>query len=78
MVDRIVMTLLSVGVIWAVISGFVMFWKRRRKGTLGTPRRPVDVKFAKRLTIILCAVAIAFPPFGVTAVIILCVDKFVI
>ena len=41
--SRIFMTLLCMLSIWSVISGFVMFWKRRRPGTLGLPRRPVDV-----------------------------------
>lgn len=75
---RIMMTVLCVLAIWSVISALVMFWKRRRPGTLGLPRRPVDVHLAKRLAVIACAVAIVFPQWGITALAVLAFDRFVI
>ena len=77
-VSRIFMTLLCVLSIWSVISGFVMFWKRRRPGTSGLPRRPVDVSISKRLAVIAAAMAIVFPQWGVTALVVLAFDRFVI
>lgn len=77
-VSRILMTLLCVLTIWSIVSGLVMFWKRRRKGTLGLPRRPVDVRLGKRLTIAAVALGIVFPQWGVTALVILAFDRFVI
>lgn len=77
-VSRIFMTLLCVLSIWSVISGFVMFWKRRRPGTTGLPRRPVDVRLSKRLGLIAVATAIVFPQWGVTALVVLAIDRFVI
>jgi uncharacterized iron-regulated membrane protein len=77
-VSRIFMTLLCVLSIWAVISGFVMFWKRRRPGTTGLPRRPADVQLSKRLGVIALATAIVFPQWGVTALLVLAIDRFVI
>ena len=77
-VSRIFMTLLCVLSIWAVVSGFVMFWKRRRPGTAGLPRRPVDVRLSKRLGLIALALAVVFPQWGVSALVVLALDRFVI
>ena len=77
-VTRIFMTLLCVLSIWAVVSGFVMFWKRRRPGTAGLPRRPRDVKFGWGLWAIIGVIAIVYPVWGVTAAAILLIDRFVI
>ena len=77
-VSRVFMTLLCVLSIWSVISGFVMFWKRRRPGSTGLPRRPVDVRLSKRLGLIALVTAIVFPQWGATALVVLAIDRFVI
>ncbi|MEN9507360.1 MAG: hypothetical protein RI958_3286 [Actinomycetota bacterium] len=77
-VSRIFMTLLCVLSIWSIISGFVMFWKRRRPGSLGLPRRPVDVRLSKQLALCACLLAVVFPQWAVTALVILGIDRFVI
>lgn len=76
--SRIMMTLLCVLAIWSVISGFAMFWKRRRPGSLGLPRRPLNVTLTKKLVAAAVAMGIVFPQWGVTALIILGLDRFVI
>jgi uncharacterized iron-regulated membrane protein len=76
--SRIMMTALCVLAIWSVISGFVMFWKRRRPGTAGLPRRPADVHLGWPLVVGLVLLAIVFPMWGVTAIAILLFDHFVI
>ncbi|MEN9644110.1 MAG: hypothetical protein RL238_779, partial [Actinomycetota bacterium] len=77
-VTRVLMTLMCVLSIWAVFSGFVMFWKRRRPGTAGLPRRPREVKFGWGLWAIIGVIAIVYPLWGVTAAVILLLDRFVI
>jgi uncharacterized iron-regulated membrane protein len=77
-VSRILMTAMCILAMCSVFSASKMFWKRRRPGTAGLPRRPVDVKLAKRLAIFLCVFAIAFPTWGITALVVLAFDKFVI
>lgn len=77
-VTRIVMTAICLLAIWAVISGFVMFWKRRRPGSAGLPRRPREVKFGWGLWAIIGVIAIVYPLWGVTAAIVLLFDRFVI
>jgi uncharacterized iron-regulated membrane protein len=76
--SRILMTALCVLSIWSVTSAMVMFWKRRRPGTLGLPRRPVDVRLARRLTITTWVMAIVFPIWGITAAAVLAFDRFII
>jgi uncharacterized iron-regulated membrane protein len=77
-VSRIFMTLLCVVSIWSVLSAFVMYWKRRRPGTAGLPRRPSNVKLGRGLWVILGVLAVAYPEWGVTAIAILLIDRFVI
>jgi len=73
--DRIIMTLICVAVLWSVISAVVMYVKRRRTG-LGLPRRPVDVKLANGMIVIAIALAIVYPLWGITALLVLLLDKF--
>jgi uncharacterized iron-regulated membrane protein len=76
--SRIMMTALCVLALWSVISAIVMYSKRRRPGTLGLPRRPVDVHLARNLMIVAVALAVVFPQWGVSALIVLGLDRFVI
>lgn len=75
---RVVMTAVSLLAIWAVISGFVMFWKRRRPGTLGLPRRPADVHLSRRIALVAVVLGLVYPVWGVTALLVLGLDRFVI
>ncbi len=75
---RIFMTALSVLAIWAVVSGFIMFWKRRRPGSAGLPRRPRNVRLGRGLWVILGVLAVVYPVWGVTAVVVLAFDRVVI
>jgi uncharacterized iron-regulated membrane protein len=77
LVNRIVMTFACLALIWSVISASVMYAKRRRSG-LGLPRRPKDVSLASRLAVIAIAIGIVFPLWGVTALLILAIDKWAI
>ncbi len=76
--DRILMTVMCVGTLWSVISGAVMYVKRRRRGTLGLPRRPLDLRLGNRLIVIACVMGVVFPLWGLTLLIALVVDRFII
>ena len=76
--SRVLMTAMCLLSIWSVISAFVMYWKRRRPGSAGLPRRPVDVKLSRRLVWIALAIGIIYPQWAVSALIILAVDRFVV
>lgn len=77
-VSRILMTLLCVLTVWSVISATAMFAKRRRKGTLGLPRRPADVHLGRGLAVIAAVLGIVYPLWGASALLILAFDRFVI
>lgn len=76
--SRLLMTGLCLLAIFSVVSGFVMFWKRRRPGTTGVPRRPVDVHLDRNLSILAVLLALVFPIWGLTVLVVLGIDRFVI
>jgi uncharacterized iron-regulated membrane protein len=76
--SRIMMTLLCVLTIWSVFSALMMFRKRRRPGTVGLPRRPVDSSLSKRIVAMAMAMGVVFPLWGACAAMVLAVDRFVI
>lgn len=78
LISRILMTLLCLLTVWSVVSAVVMYAKRRRRGTLGLPRRPAKVHLGPGLVVISVVVGIIYPLWGVSALVILGFDKFVI
>ena len=76
--SRIVMTALCILSIWSVISAAVMYSKRRRKGSLGLPRRPVNVQMARGVGVIAIILGIVYPIWGVSALLILGFDKYIV
>lgn len=78
LVNRIVITVACLALIWAVVSSLVMYLKRRRPGSLGLPRRPRDLRLANRLVLIAVVLGVIYPLWGVSAVVVLTVDRLVI
>jgi uncharacterized iron-regulated membrane protein len=76
--SRIMMTVLCVLAICSVSSALVMYTKRRRPGTAGLPRRPADVRLPRKLALVAGLSAVVFPHWGVTALAILGLDRFVV
>jgi uncharacterized iron-regulated membrane protein len=77
-VSRAVMTLVCLAMIWSIISAVIMYTKRRRPGTAGLPRRPMDVRLAWGLVALLVVIGLVYPLWGVTALLVLGLDRFVI
>jgi uncharacterized iron-regulated membrane protein len=75
--SRIAMTLACVLVLWAAFSGLVMFTKRRRGGT-GFPRRPVDARLQRGMIVVAVLLALVYPLWGASALVVLVLDKYVI
>ena len=76
--DRVVMTLACVLVLWSAVSGLVMWSKRRRKGTLGTPRRPTPTHLPVGLLVTFAVFTVVFPLWGASCWAVLALDRFVI
>lgn len=77
-VSRIAMTALCLLSLWSSASALIMYSKRRRPGTLGLPRRPVDVRLSRRISLTAAAMAVVFPLWGVCAAVVLGLDRFFI
>ena len=76
--SRLLMTALCVLALFSVGSALTMFRKRRRPGTLGLPRRPADVTLPKKVAAVGIVSGIVFPQWGITALAVLAVDRWVI
>lgn len=76
--SRLVMTGICVAVIWSVISAVIMYTKRRRPGSLALPRRPRDLSLARGLIAILVVLGLVYPLWGVSALLVLGFDRFVV
>ena len=75
---RTLMTLACVLVLWNVTTAAIMWNNRRRKGTLGLPRRPADVRLQRILGITALVLAVVYPLWGLTLVAVLLVDRYVV
>jgi len=78
LINRIVMTLACAGVVWGAFSGLVMWWKRRPKRSAGLPRRPNDVHLQRGMIVIAVVLGLIFPLVGLSMLLILGLDHFVI
>lgn len=77
-VTRILMTVACLLAIGSVVSAFVMFWKRRRPGTVGLPRRPRELRMANGLILLAVLIGVLYPLWGASALVLLGIDRFVI
>ncbi len=77
-ISRILMTLLCVLTTWSVVSAMVMYAKRRRRGSMGLPRRPTTVRLGGSLVVVAVVMGIVYPLWGASALAIAAFDRFVI
>ena len=74
--NQLVMLATCVAIVILVVSGVVMWWKRRPSGRLAAPPRVPQARLRGAVAI-LVAGAIAFPLFGVSLVVAALVDRMV-
>ncbi len=77
-VSRVVMTLGCLTVLWNVFSATVMYTRRRRPGTTGLPRRPRDVRMAKKLLVMFAVLSLVYPLWGASLALVALFDRLVI
>ncbi|BCA61564.1 hypothetical protein HMP09_0798 [Sphingomonas sp. HMP9] len=75
--NQLVMLTTCIAIVLLVISGVVMWWKRRPKGRLAAPARvpPTRIKGA---VAILTAAGVLFPILGVSVIVIFLIDRLVL
>ncbi len=75
---RALMTAACALVVWNVFTAVIMWNNRRRGRSLGLPRRPADVRLQRILGITALVLAVVYPLWGTTLVVVLLVDRYVI
>ncbi|MFM8625954.1 MAG: PepSY-associated TM helix domain-containing protein [Actinomycetota bacterium] len=77
LVNRIFLTMVCVLTIWSIVTATVMWLRRRRKGTMGVPRRPADERTYKKVGVVAIILAVIYPLWGASAVVLLGIDRLV-
>ncbi|MFD2351471.1 PepSY domain-containing protein [Nonomuraea ferruginea] len=77
-VNLLVMLGACLALITLVVSGAWMWWKRRPKGRMGAPARPMDRRAAYGVTAIMVVLGVLFPLAGVTMLAVLLLDRLVL
>jgi uncharacterized iron-regulated membrane protein len=76
--DRVVMTTGVLLLLASIGTSAVMWWKRRPGAGPGLPKRPMNPRLPMAITVIGLVVAVVYPLWGVSALIVVLVDRFVI
>lgn len=63
-----------VAVIFMCVTGPLMWWRRRPQGRLGAPRGSMPLRSTPWLVGALCVLGLALPLFGLSLVVVLCLD----
>ena len=74
---RLLMTAGCLVVIWNFTTALFM-WNKRRRGSLGIPRRPSQPRIARPLGIAMLGLGIFYPLWGLSLVAILSFDRFIV
>lgn len=77
-VDRIVMTAGTLLLLVSIGTSAVMWWLRRPRGGSGLPKRPVNPRLPTAMAVIGLVVAVVYPLWGVSALLVVALDRFVI
>jgi uncharacterized iron-regulated membrane protein len=72
--NTVLNTVYCLTVVFMVLSGLVMWWKRRPAGALGAPRYPRDYRIPRTILGIAVVVCLAFPLTGIAIVLFAVID----
>jgi uncharacterized iron-regulated membrane protein len=74
LVNQLVMLGACIAIVLMSVSGIVMWWQRRPKGTLGAPRYPGDYRVARGAIAILAVLGLVFPLVGLSIILAFAID----
>jgi uncharacterized iron-regulated membrane protein len=77
-IDRIIMTTGVLLLLTSIGTSFVMWWIRRPSGRAGLPKRPMDPRLPLAMIVIGVLVAVIYPLWGLSALVVVALDRFVI
>jgi uncharacterized iron-regulated membrane protein len=72
--NQIVLTLACLATVLLAVSGGVMWWKRRPKGSLGIPPMPQEKRVMRGLIAMLAIGGIFYPLVGLSLLVMLALD----
>lgn len=78
LINRIFLTAICLSVLYSITTAVVMWLRRRRKGTIGVPRRAVDASIQKSVGVTALILAVIYPLWGASALILLMADNFIL
>jgi uncharacterized iron-regulated membrane protein len=71
LVNRVFLTVICLLVVWNVTTATVMWNRRRRAGTLGAPRKPVDERTQRSVGIFQLLLSLIYPLWGASLMLVL-------
>jgi uncharacterized iron-regulated membrane protein len=77
-VNQAMSVLAALGLLLLSISAVVLWLRRRPSGVLGPPTAPVSQRLGAGMLLLLALLALAFPLFGVSLVLVLLVERLVL
>ncbi|NTE86017.1 PepSY-associated TM helix domain-containing protein [Agrobacterium rubi] len=75
--NQIILALACLGIVLLAVSGGIMWWKRRPKGSLGVPPLPHEKRVLRGLIAVLAIGGVIFPLVGVSLLVMLVLDLIV-
>ena len=78
LISQLFMLVLVIGIVMIVVSGLVMWWKRKPNGKLGAPALPENVKVLKGVALIILVLGLFFPLVGISLLVVWALDYLVI
>lgn len=75
--NQLLIFLACLMILLSAVSGLVIWWKRRPKGSLGTPPLRHDLPRWKTAMVIMASIAVAFPLVGISLVAVWLFDRIV-
>ena len=75
LINRILLTSFCVLVLWNVVTAVVMWNRRRRSGTLGAPRKPVDERTQRSVGIFQLILSLIYPLWGASLLLVLAAQR---
>jgi len=70
--------LTAAGLILLSISGVILWWRRRDQGVLGAPKILLAPRFSRGLVLLIVLLGVYLPLFGVSLVVVLVLEKFLL
>ncbi len=71
--NQLISLLICIGIVGVVVSGFILWWKRKPNGQLGAPKAP-ELKKMKGLIVIISFFGILFPLVGISLILVYLID----